>query len=119
MVEAPFSASVPAPMLVVAPLLKPLATVRLPPFTARASSPTIDRLLTVSVPDRWVTVCAPATLITTSSAAPGSSGLEPQLVARSQKLEPPTQLTPADSAGSATTDASTASTATDATSPGR
>jgi hypothetical protein len=59
-VEAPFSVSVPALMLVAAPALKLLATVRLPPVTASASSPRIVRLLTVFVPDRWVTVCAPA-----------------------------------------------------------
>jgi hypothetical protein len=98
-VEAPFSVSVPALMLVAAPALKLLATVRLPPVTASASSPRIVRLLTVLVPDRWVTVCAPGALMKTSSAAPGRSGLEPQLVTRSQKLDPPIQLTTAAWAG--------------------
>src|SRR4029079_10888559 len=99
-VEAPFSVSVPALMAVEAPALKLLATVRLPPLTASASSPTIARLLTVFVPDRWVTVGAPATLMNTSSPAPGRTGLEPQLVTRAQKLAPPIQLTVAASAGS-------------------
>src|SRR5689334_23094332 len=40
----------------------------------------------------------PATLMTTSSAAPGRRGVELQLVATSQKLVPSVQLTPAASA---------------------
>ena len=101
MLETPFSVSVPPETLVAAAALNELATVRLPPVTASMSSPRIERLLIVFVPERCVTVCAPATLITTSSAAPGSSGLEPQFVAMSQKLDPPTQLTTAASDGAA------------------
>ena len=71
MLEAPFSVSVPAEMLVAAAALNALATVRLPPVTASMSSPRTERLLIVFVPDRWVTVCAPATLMTTSSASAG------------------------------------------------
>ena len=99
MLETPFSVSVPAVMLTPAALLNVVATVRLPPVTARRSSPVMDRLLTVSVPERWVIVWTPATLMTTSSAAPGRSGFELQLVTMSQKLVPPVQSTVADCAG--------------------
>src|SRR4030095_13477413 len=80
-------------------LLKPLATVRLPPVIASRSSPATVMLLTVLVPDRWVTVCTPATLTSTSSAAPGSAGFELQLLTMSQKLVPAIQETVADSDG--------------------
>jgi hypothetical protein len=99
MLDTPFSVSVPPERLVAAPAPNELATVRLPPVTASMSSPMIARLLIVFVPERKVTVCAPATLITTSSSAPGNSGFEPQFVAMSQKLVPPTQFTVAASAG--------------------
>ena len=52
MLDTPFSVSVPPEMLVAAPAPNELATVRLPPVTASMSSPTIDRLLIVFVPER-------------------------------------------------------------------
>ena len=75
-------------------------------------APSISMLLTVSLPKRWVTVCAPATLMVTSSFVPGRSGFGPQFVTMSQKLVPPIQLTGAacdGTAGSAATAASEAS----------
>jgi len=53
----------------------------------------------VAAQRRWVLVWTPATLMTTSSAAPGRLGVELQLVTMSQKLVPPVQSTVAEIAG--------------------
>src|SRR4029079_10964717 len=55
-VDVSFSVRVPAEMLVLAAALNELPQVRLPPVTASMLAPSISRLLTLSAPERCVTV---------------------------------------------------------------
>jgi hypothetical protein len=50
-------------------------------------------LLTVCVPEEWVTVMRPGTSMTTSSSGPGRAGTLLQLAAVFQSPLPPTQVT--------------------------